>query len=176
MQRASHSPSSVFWRPDAAPKTACVMQAVLGCAAVSVIFQSVINLWLSTSAFVLQLGMFLVALPLAWRLLVTGDHPPSKRAVFDRVCFSAHGISGEFDHSDERVSLQVMEVRRFWATMQLKLAPLGAVRRGVAPGIGKPAVNAGAKPIVITIWKSDVGLEKFRRIAIMAHWHARRLA
>lgn len=168
MQRTSNSSNSIDWQPGAAPKTACVVQAVLLSAAVAVLFQSVINLWLGLSAFALQLGGFLVVFPFAWRLLGNGQGMDCDHLAFDRVCFELDGVVGERDQTGERVPLKLLDVGRFLGAMQIRFKPICPV--------GCSLTTGADAPVAITVWKSTVGQEKFRKIAVMTQWHARRVA
>lgn len=169
MQPAVDHPSTVQWRPNAAPTAACFLQAALLSAVIAVVLQSLVNLVADTPVIFLHLGSFLIALPLVWKWQI-GVHPGRVRSeVFSSVTFGLNAIEGQLRSNGEVVPLRVVEVGRYWGALQLQLRPIDAPKDSLfGAGMHKTAA--------ITIWKSTVGQNKFRMFALLAIWHARRHA
>lgn len=167
MQRTLDSINTVRWQPGAAPVAACVLQAVLLSAAVSVLFQSLANVFLDIPSVFLHLGSFLVVFPFVWKWQVHNRLGLAGTDLFQWVCFDPHAIEGQLKYDGKVVRLEVVEMGRFWGALLLRLKPTSSA-------LNSPAASVIGKPVAITVWKSIIGQEKFRRLAVLATWHARR--
>lgn len=158
----------VQWRPSAPPFTACFLQAVLASGALAVVAQALINLVWSVPAMTIHLTVFVVSLPAIWWLQL------HRRAWFEPavglslVRFTPQGIDGEITGQGRAVPLEVVEVGRYWGALALKLKPLEPLNplADVIP----------ARSTQIVVWKAILGQETFRKLSVLALWHARRIA
>lgn len=171
MQHAADSASTIEWRPRAAPKTACALQAVLVSAVISVVFQSILNWFVDVPAIFLHLGSWVIILPIVWkwRHQLSWVFGQTATDVFSRIDFGRDAINGQLKSNGNAVALQVTEVERFFGAIQVGLTPtFGALDDRLA--------LSGSKKVVITIWHSSKDKEKFRKLSTLALWHARRVA
>ncbi|UOD49587.1 hypothetical protein [Orrella daihaiensis] len=163
MQNAAAETITVQWRPCATPLVARIVQAILVSAAIAVVFQSLVNLAIDTAAMVLHITCFVAVFPLVWKWRLYSRLEGDCHRHFRGVRFTSELIEGELQSGDRSIGLQIEEVGQFWTAMVLRLRPIDT----------QSGVRAD-KAFDVLVWKQGQNKEEFRKIALLALWHARR--
>lgn len=158
----------VYWHPSGLPRTACIMQAVVLAAASTVIFQSVVNLFWPVPSVLLHLIGFSMSLPVFWFARLLNNEAGSGQRGLSGLALTTQSVLASFHEKHGPVPMRVTEVGRYWGALTLSLKPDSS---------SAECSDAGrAKAIRVTLWESNLGKEMFRKISLLALWHARRAA
>lgn len=155
MHPAADSPSSIRWIPDGPSRSASVWRAVVMAGTVAVLLQAGTAWFAPVPMATMHIGVFLLCMPLFYRVMWVSANDESRLTeLFDSIDWSPDRVVA-IRHQGN-LPLSVLEVKRHRNALSVLVSGLA----------GDHSTHR------VTIWCDKVGQEQFRRLSVLAAWHA----
>ena len=158
---------TIRWSATAPTKTACFLQAVLLAGVFAIVVTLTVQGLVTAPSIPLQLILFAIALPATWLVIERVTYwPPGSGSdcgsTIPTIEFTPKRVTCLSGHRGLEAGsvLSVEAVSRYGGAWTVKLRPQ----------------SGGAPAFDITIWRTQIDKEMFRRLAVLIAWHAEKTA
>jgi|GEM_PF-4529333 len=158
---------TIRWSATAPTQTACFSQAVLLAGVLAIVLTLAAQRLMTVPTMLVQLVLFAIALPAIWLLIERATH--GRRGSDSKL----DSTLPEIEFTPERVTCLVQQ-RGVAAGSALSVESVA--RHGAAWTVKLKPQSSGAPVFDITIWRTQIDKEMFRRLAVLIAWHAEKPA
>lgn len=153
---------TIRWSATAPTQTACFLQAVWLAGVLAIVLTLAAQRLMTVPTIPMQLVLCAIALPAAWLLVERRRSGSNVDSTLPEIEFTPERVTCLSDHCGIEAG-SVVSVK-------------SVARHGAAWTVKLKSQSSGAPVFEITIWRTQIDKEMFRRLAVLIAWHAEKPA